>query len=137
MTIQYRDSLTSTEDFCTLFETTGWNREYNLSHEDLINAISRSWLLATAYEGERLIGFGRVISDGVLHAMIYDLIIDPDFQGLGIGKRILTTIVEKCRQARIRDIQLFCARGKKIFYEKQGFRARTDDAPGMEYISPN
>jgi len=137
MAVQYRESLTTTEDFCTLFATTGWNKEYNLSDEELINAVSRNWLLVAAYEGERLIGFGRVISDGVLHAMIYDLIVDPDFQGLGIGTRILTLIVERCRRGRIRDIQLFCARGKRGFYEKLGFRARTEDAPGMEYVAPN
>jgi hypothetical protein len=35
--------------------------------------------------------------------------------------------------ANIRDIQLFCARGQRAFYEKRGFVARPDDAPGMQY----
>jgi ribosomal protein S18 acetylase RimI-like enzyme len=68
-----------------------------------------------------------------MHAMIYDLIVSPDFQNQGIGTRILEMLLKRCREANIRDIQLFCARGKQAFYEKRGFVARPQDAPGMQY----
>jgi len=88
-----------------------------------------------AYDGEQLVGFGRLVSDGILHAMIYELIVLPQYQGQGIGGEILGMLVEKSREAGVRDIQLFSARGKRDFYEKRGFRARPDDAPGMQYVS--
>lgn len=42
-----------------------------------------------AYDGSRLVGFGRVVSDRVLHAMIYDMIVLPGYQGKGIGTMVL------------------------------------------------
>lgn len=80
-----------------------------------------------------MVGFGRIVTDGVLHAMIYDMIVDPAFQGQGVGTKILCMLVRWCNEAHIRDIQLFCARGKRAFYEKNGFVSRSDDAPGMQY----
>ncbi len=50
-----------------------------------------------------------------------DLIVRPDYQGRGIGSRILQELVERCR-----------ARGKAGFYERHGFAARPADAPGMQ-----
>ena len=63
------------------------------------------------------------------------LIVDPDYQNRGIGTEMLRWLVEKCREAKIPDIQLFCAKGKRPFYERHGFRARPEDAPGMEYVA--
>ncbi len=133
MTFQYRTDPPSAEQFWRLFLTTGWNKEYLLSAEEYLQALRLSWYLVCVYEGERLVGFGRLVSDQVVHAMIYDLIVDPEFQNQGIGGEILDQLVQYCKQAQIRDIQLFCARGKRSFYEKRGFVARPADAPGMQF----
>jgi len=121
-------------EYYELFESTGWNSEYKMSPGLLFQTLENSWFLACVYNEKKLIGFGRVISDGVLHALIVDLIVAPDFQSCGIGKLILTELVSKCKSAAIHDIQLFCAKGKEEFYKKQGFKARPSDAPGMEFI---
>ncbi len=131
MEIEYRTELPDKEQFFALFDTTGWNGEYQATAEELAGMLANSQRVIAAYDGERLVGFGRVVTDGVLHAMIYDMIVHPDHQGQGIGTHILHNLVEWCRAARIRDIQLFCARGKRAFYEKNGFAARPEDAPGM------
>ena len=60
------------------------------------------------------------------------MIVLPEYQGQGIGRAILKDLVAKCKAHGIRDIQLFCATGKIRFYERYGFKARPDDAPGME-----
>jgi GNAT superfamily N-acetyltransferase len=116
-----------------LFETTGWNREYRATTEQLAQAVANSQFVVAVYDGERLIGFGRIVSDGILHAMIYDMIIDPAYQHQGIGTRILHMFVQWCDEAHIRDIQPFCARGKRVFYERNGLVSRPKDAPGMQY----
>ena len=48
-----------------------------------------------------------------------------------VTNRILDDLVTRCKSNGIRDIQLFCAKGKVGFYEKHGFVKRPDDAPGM------
>jgi GNAT superfamily N-acetyltransferase len=136
MSIRYESRLPAPHDFWRLFATTGWNDEYHLSPDELYDAISQNWHAISAYCDNKFVGFGRVVSDGVLHAMIYDLIVDPECQGKGIGAEILKRLVDACKAANIRDIQLFSARGKREFYEKRGFRARADEAPGMEYVAP-
>ena len=133
MNIVYRDQAPTKEQFNALFETSGWNRGYNATPEELIQAVYNSQFCVAAYDNGQLVGFGRVVTDGVLHAMIYDMIVLPSHQGHGIGTWILNALVLKCQQAHIRDIQLFCASGRRSFYEKSGFETRPMDAPGMQY----
>ena len=128
----FNNSLPDRQTFYELFITTGWNDKYQLNTLQLFQALTNSWFLVSAYENENLVGFGRIICDGVVHALILDLIIHPDYQNTGIGGKILDKLVEKCKQHQIRDIQLFCAKGYTGYYEKRGFKKRPDNAPGME-----
>ena len=131
MTIRYQTYPPTPEQYFALFETTGWNEEYQLTPYDLSQVLAHSWYMVCAYDEDRLVGFGRVVGDSV-HAMIYDLIVVPDHQKQGIGGEILDRLIKHCQEARVRDIQLFCAEGKREFYERHGFVARPDDAPGMQ-----
>lgn len=133
MSIEYKTTAPSIEPYFALFETTGWNREYSVTPEDLVKALSGSQYVVAAWDEGKLVGTGRVVTDGVLHAMLYDVIVHPDFQGHGIGSTVLSMLVEWCCAAGIRDIQLFCARGRSSFYGKNGFNPRPLNAPGMSY----
>ncbi len=131
-TIILNEELPSINDYWDLFLTTGWNSEYNFSITDLEKAIKNSWYSVSIYENNKMIGFGRIISDGVHHALIVDLIIHPDFQNKGLGSILLDKLVNKCKESKIRDIQLFAAENKFEFYEKFGFEKRPISAPGMQ-----
>jgi ribosomal protein S18 acetylase RimI-like enzyme len=131
-TIKFKEELPEIKDYWDLFQTTGWNQEYNFSIQDLANAIKNSWFSTSIYDSEILIGFGRVIADGVHHALIVDLIIHPNYQGKRLGSMLLGRLVTKCKEYKIRDIQLFAAKDKFAFYEKFGFEKRPINAPGMQ-----
>jgi GNAT superfamily N-acetyltransferase len=133
MNIEFSESTPDIDKYFLLFESTGWNEDYRLSKEDLYNTITKSYYCVSAYDADKLIGFGRIMSDGILHAMIYEMIIYPNYQGKGIGRELINMLLKKCFENNIREIQLFCAKGKRQFYEKQGFGARPDDGPGMDY----
>lgn len=128
----YSDKTPTAEQFFELFETTGWNTKYELSQEELYVALKNSWYSISVYDKDELIGFGRIICDGIVHALILDVIVLPDKQGEGIGKEIMDRLVAKCKEHKIRDIQLFCAKDKARFYEKLGFERRKEDSPGMQ-----
>ena len=132
MTLRYQTFPPTPDEYFALFQTTGWNDDYHLTPHDLAKALKASAFMVSAYDDGRLVGFGRVISD-TIHAMIYDLIVAPDHQRQGIGGEILDRLAKRCQDAHIHDIQLFCAQGKRAFYERHGFVARRDDAPGMQY----
>lgn len=129
--IEYRETKPDARHYLALFETTGWNAVYKVGLDELSKALNNSWYVVTAYQRNELVGIGRVVSDGVLYAMIYDIIVKPSYQGMGIGTTILNKLIEKCRSAGVRDIQLFSAKGKAQFYSKRGFVERPADAPGM------
>ena len=122
------------DEYFALFNTTGWNADYRAPPEDLELTNRNSWLTDSAYDGARLVGFGRVVTDFVLHALIFDMIVLPDHQGQGIGTLILQALLNRCEERGIRDIQLFCAKGKRAFYERNGFVSRAEDAPGMQLV---
>ena len=132
MPIRLSEQLPDKQEYFDLFITTGWNQQYQASPEQVEQANRNSWLTVSAYDEEKLVGFGRVVTDFVLHAMIFDMIILPAYQGQGIGTIVLERLVKKCKDHGIRDIQLFCAKGKRGFYEKNGFEVRAEDAPGMQ-----
>jgi GNAT superfamily N-acetyltransferase len=133
MNVSYKTDLPDTEQYFLLFESTGWNKEYHLSQEELYSTLVKSYYCVSAYQSGKLVGFGRILSDGVLHAMIYEMMVLPGYQGKGIGSVIMKMLIRKCQENNIRDIQLFCAQGKRKFYEKYGFGARPEDAPGMDF----
>jgi ribosomal protein S18 acetylase RimI-like enzyme len=133
MDIQYIARLPKKNEFWKLFAETGWNMNYKLSKNELEQSLKSSWYAVSAYEKDKLVGFGRVISDGVNHAFIVDMIISQSHQGNGIGRMILNMLLDRCKEFNLRDIQLFAAKDKYGFYEKFGFEKRPEDAPGMQY----
>lgn len=128
----YTENLPTSDHFFELFETTGWNEKYELNKNELYSALKNSWYCISVYENDSFIGFGRIICDGVVHALILDVIIHPQKQGIGIGKEVMNRLVSKCKKHKIRDIQLFSATNKANFYHKLGFKNRNGNAPGME-----
>jgi GNAT superfamily N-acetyltransferase len=132
--IAYREQPPPPSDYCRLFETTGWNKAYQAEADELYEAISSSWYVLSAYDDDDLVGFGRVISDGVLYALVCDLIVKPSYQGQGIGSTLLNKLIARCRTQQIRVVWLFSAKGKSSFYKKFGFAERPSDAPGMQML---
>ncbi len=88
--------------------------------------------MISAYDCERMVGFGRILCDGVVHALILDMIVHPSYKRRGIGTEILNHLIIKCLKHDIRDVQLFCAEGAEEFYIKSNFTPRPKNAPGME-----
>jgi ribosomal protein S18 acetylase RimI-like enzyme len=132
MKIFYSTSVPTQTEYFQLFQSTGWNRDYKLTESELYMSIQNSTLCISAYDEQKLIGFGRMLSDRIAHAVLFDVIVSPDYQRNGIGSKITEMLIDKCKQSKIRDIQLFCATGKIGFYKKLGFKERPERAPGME-----
>jgi GNAT superfamily N-acetyltransferase len=133
--IEFRAEIPDPLAFVRLFATTGWDPPGRLTVAAAAEALAPTWYAVSAYEGERLVGTGRIIGDGVLHALLVDVIVDPAYRHSGIGSLIVERLVAECRRLRIVDVQLFCAQGVRPFYERLGFAARPDDAPGMELVA--
>jgi len=132
MDLSFVENLPEKDLFYALFITTGWNKSYRLNADELYRALRNSWYVICVYDNEQLVGFGRILCDGVVHALILDMIVHPDYQRKGIGSRVLEYMLRECKRHKIRDIQLFCAKDKAEFYANHGFAHRPENAPGME-----
>lgn len=133
LTIRYEEKLPPVDLYWPLFVRSGWSDRYQINPHELAQALKGSWYAVSAWEGQRLVGFGRVVGDGVLHAMIHEMMVEPDYQNQGIGSKILEMLVSRCSAAGIRDVSLLAAPGRADYYRRRGFVARPEDAPGMRY----
>jgi N-acetylglutamate synthase-like GNAT family acetyltransferase len=129
--IEYSNAPADPAAYFSLFETTGWNEMYRRTAEELERTLQNSWHLVTAMHDNELVGSGRLVSDGVQYAVVFDMIVAPQWQGRGIGSEILKRLLARCDEAGIRDVLLFAASGTEDFYLRHGFVRRPKDAPGM------
>lgn len=79
-------------------------------------------LTLCAWDREVLVGFGRVLTDFVYRATIWDVIVDQAYQKQGIGAEIVRRILH---HPRLEKVELFwlCTR-RPGFYEKLGFTSK-------------
>lgn len=73
-----------------------------------------------ALDGERQVGFARVISDRATYAYVADVFVLPSHRGLGIGKRLMACITTHPELQRLRLWTLF-TRDAHGLYRQYGF----------------
>lgn len=81
-------------------------------------AFENSQVVCFVLDGECLIGASRAITDWEYHAMIYDVVVHPDYQARGIGRKIMNALIERLPVWRI---LLVCDADRMDFYRKLGF----------------
>lgn len=88
--------------------------------DDLKEVFSNSRFKCFVYNNSQLIGAGRALADGKDCSYICDVAVHPDYQGTGLGKQIVKTLVDN--SAGHKKIILYSNPGKERFYEKMGFK---------------
>jgi ribosomal protein S18 acetylase RimI-like enzyme len=81
-------------------------------------AFENSYTVVFVFSEDKMIGFGRAISDGAYQAAIYDIAVLPEYQNQGIGKIIMSQIMKKISSC---NTILYASPGKEEFYKKIGF----------------
>src|ERR1043165_3409495 len=87
--------------------------------EHLRKVFGNSLFVSFVYDGGRLVGAGRALADGGDCSYICDIAVLPSHQGTGLGKQIITDLLEKSRGHR--KIILYAVPGKEQFYRKFAF----------------
>lgn len=98
--------------------TASWAQ--NRSLEDLERALAHSYPVAGLWREDQLIGFGRATSDGVYRAMLWDVVIHPQYQGAGLGRRLVQRLLAHPHLAGVERVYLTTTQGQG-FYERLGF----------------
>ena len=87
--------------------------------DKLQRGFENSYAVCFALDGDRIIGAARAISDGECYAAIYDVVVLPEFQRKGVGRRMMEFLIERLP---VHNILLTSAFGKERFYRELGFR---------------
>jgi GNAT superfamily N-acetyltransferase len=120
------------QEFKHLYDQTGWG-EVDLAR--FATALAGTWIVCCARdETGALVGMGRLLGDGALHAFVTELIVDEPARNAGLGARILACLVAESRARGVEDVQLFAADGRSAFYQRNGFVARPVGSPGMDVL---
>jgi GNAT superfamily N-acetyltransferase len=89
----------------------------------LKTVFTNSMFKCFVYERGRLVGAGRALADGADCSYICDIAVLPSHQGTGLGRQIMSYLVERSRGHR--KIILYAVPGREPFYRKFGFMRMT------------
>jgi len=118
------------EEYKRFRQAVGW---YNIDIDAVRVGLRNSLFSVCVIHKDEVIGCGRVVGDDGIYFYIQDVIVLPEFQNKGIGKRIMDAIMSHLNSKANPNafIGLMAAKGVSKFYQKYGFVERPADAPGM------
>ncbi len=96
-----------------------WARERTI--KDLKTAVLNSNPVVTVWDDQTMIGFCRGTSDGVYRATIWDVVIHKEYQGLGLGRKLVETALSHPLMSQVERVYLMTTYQQK-FYQKIGFQ---------------
>ena len=102
-----------------LLRSVGWDARAG-NPELFGRAIAGTPEMAAAWDGDHLVGTARSITDGAVAAHIATVVVDPRYQGLGIGERLMHALMDGRDEMRF---VLSAAPGMEAWYAKLGFVA--------------
>lgn len=119
-----KDVLVAPEALADLFRVVGWYRKAN-DVPRLARMLEGTTQMVSAWDGERIVGFARAVSDQAYNGYISSVAVHPRWQGKGLGERLITALLEQNDEIKF---VLTAVPGIHGFYEKLGF---AQDPEGM------
>jgi ribosomal protein S18 acetylase RimI-like enzyme len=117
----------SFEQLVDLYNSVGW-LAYTTGEQKpkLQDAIRNSTYVVTAWSDEMLVGLARCISDDVAICYLQDILIRPDHQRLGIGRKLILNCLEHFAHVRMKVLITDDEERQKLFYESMGYKNTKD-----------
>ncbi len=101
-----------------LYHAHDWTHAHHPAR--LRRAIEASSYCVVAMEGDRVIGFARAMSDEAFAVYIADILVAPDRQRQGIGRRLAEAILHHYPMDTFHHQVLIAERGAEGFYRRLG-----------------
>ena len=114
--ISIKENVNSIEEFNYLYDAVGWGSyDEKVSEKALANTIYS----VSVYDDDKIIGYGRIIGDGICFLYIHDVMVIPKYQNKKIGSQIMNKLLEKVNQIKIENpyvrVYLGASKGKERF----------------------
>ncbi len=125
----HEDRNITKEEILDLYHALNWSSVQK--PDQLYNALHHSHSLVTAWDNDKLIGLANAISDGHLVVYYPHLLVHPEYQKQGIGKKLMQTLLKKYSGFHQ---HMLVADGDAIdFYKKMGFERAGKTEPMWIY----
>ncbi len=133
--IKIKENINNVEEFNLLYDLVGWGSyDKEISKKSLDN----TYYSVSVYDNNKIIGYGRLIGDGICFMYIHDIMVDPKYQNQKIGTMIMNKLLERIKEIKKEnpDLRTYlgASKGKEKFYEKFGFVKRIDADLGYGMI---
>ncbi|XP_028764554.1 acetyltransferase NSI [Neltuma alba] len=128
-------------DLQALCDKVGWPRR---PLSKLAAALKNSYMVASLHsirkspgsgseenDKMKLIGMARATSDHAFNATIWDVLVDPSYQGQGLGKALVEKLIRALLRRDIGNITLFADSQVVEFYRNLGFEPDPEGIKGM------
>ncbi len=109
-----------------LFAAVGW-ADTQRTTEAMIANFNTPFINATfvvsAWDGEKLVGCIRALSDRIFRSVIYDIAVLPEYQGNGIGRELIQRCISYCPNS---EWLVATTPEQEEFYTHLGFKATSE-----------
>ena len=100
-----------------LRESVGWNKMY----DSFLKSLDKFYHYICCFDGDDLVGFIDIVSNGITDAYLQDLMVKPSYQGKGIGTKLMNMAIEKIKTDGIYMIGIIFEENLLGFYKRFGF----------------
>jgi GNAT superfamily N-acetyltransferase len=123
----------SYDEYQALREAVGWRLTEDASTK---KALANALYSVVALDSDKVVGIGRVIGDDGLYYYVQDLIVCPNYQGKGVGKKLMAKLMDFIQSHACPGsiIGLMAAPGLENFYKEFGFTSQPEYGTGMYII---
>ncbi|AGK98705.1 GNAT family N-acetyltransferase [Clostridium pasteurianum] len=104
-----------------LYEKVGLLRRFieNREFDKIQSAFQKSCKVVTAWDGEKLVGSCRMLSDSICYGAVFNVGVLPEYQKKSVGKGMMNLLLKGEENITIHLTSTF---GNEDFYKKLGFK---------------
>jgi len=133
--ISIKENVNNVQEFNYIFDAVGWGHfEEPISQKALDNSLYS----VSVYDDNKIIGFGRLVGDGICYVYFQDITVIPKYQGKNIGTMIMNKLLEHIDEIKKENplvrVYIGASKGKEGFYTKFGFVDRVEAGLGSGMI---
>ena len=93
--------------------------------KQLRHLLKESSVVISLWSNKRMVGFGRATSDGIYRAVLWDIIVAGDLQGMGLGRQVVDALLGSPCLKNVEKIYLMTTHSAE-FYLQLGFKKSHD-----------
>lgn len=128
MTFVCEQQVPNPQEFCDMRVAAGLSPK---SLKAATIALPNSLYGISIRDADKLIAMGRVVGDGACNFEVVDVAVDPQYQGLGLGRKVMEYIDGYLASAALEGSYVSMIADEPLFYEKLGYKLVSPSSQGM------